>query len=85
MKDLPESIKHRANLLQYIGFGLMSSFASMIFMELTNANYRIEELGVFKFTIALSIGIIGITCIYRSVDILDEWYYHSENKDKTHE
>lgn len=85
MKDLPESIKHRANILQYIGFGLLSCFASIIFMELTSSHYQIEELGLLKLTIALSISIIGIICIYRSVDILDEWYYHSENKEKTHE
>ena len=85
MKDLQESIKHRANLLQYIGFGLLSSFASMIFMELTNANYRIEDIGILKFIIVSSISLVGIICIYRSIDILDEWYYHSENKEKVYE
>jgi len=85
MKDLPESIKHRANLLQYIGFGLLSSFASIIFMELTNSRYRIEDIGTLKFAAAFTISLIGVICIYRSIDILDEWYYHSENKEKDHE
>jgi hypothetical protein len=74
MQEIPESYKYRADLLKYTGLALLSVPATIIFLCITNYEYDPSKLNFIRFSVALLIGISGIKCLTRGVEILDQYY-----------
>lgn len=74
MQEIPESYKYRADLLKYTGLALLSVPATIIFLCVSNYEYDPNQLNLIRFSVALLIGIFGIKCLTRGMEMLDQYY-----------
>jgi hypothetical protein len=73
MKDIPESLKYKADILKYAGLAMFSVPSTIIFRLATDYNYKFTELDLKQFLISLLLGILGIRFVMRGFEILSEY------------
>lgn len=73
MKDIPESLKYKADILKYAGLAMFSAPSTIIFRLATDYNYKFTELDLKQFLISLLLGILGIRFVMRGFEILSEY------------
>ncbi|MFZ4085373.1 MAG: hypothetical protein ACOYK1_07570 [Vampirovibrionia bacterium] len=73
MKDIPESLKYKADILKYAGLAMFSVPSTIIFRLATDYNYEFTELDLKQFLISLLLGILGIRFVMRGFEILSEY------------
>jgi hypothetical protein len=67
-----KSIDFRAEILKYTGFALMTPCCSILFNLLTDWDGLVNKFNVITFILSVFFLYLGIECILRALDILEE-------------
>jgi hypothetical protein len=72
MAEIPERIKYRAETLRYIGFALMSSFATTVLMIFTDKDYLFQKLNLILLPVSFILCVIGWQFLDRGLYLVDK-------------